>query len=224
MSSLATDIARDGATRVLRIVVLGASGRTGRLVVEQALGHGHEVTAFVRDPARVGLHSERLRVIVGDATLAEDLRAAIDGQDAVISVLGSGGERPVHVYSDGVANAIHAMSARGVRRLVVLSAVGVGTGGEGLPIAQRALRKLPGVRETCEDMERMEDDVMLSDLDWTIVRAASLTDGPLTGVYRTVEGPAVPKGSRISRADVAALLLKCAEGTRCLHRAVAIAY
>jgi putative NADH-flavin reductase len=73
-------------------------------------------------------------------------------------------------------------------------------------------------------MERMEGDVMLSDLDWTIVRAAALRDGPLTGIYRVVEGNAVPKGTHISRADLAALLLKCATGGFYVRRAVAVAY
>jgi putative NADH-flavin reductase len=212
----------DSATR--RILVLGASGQVGRQVVEQALGHGHEVTAFVRDPARLSVRDERLRVIIGDVTQAADVQTAVAGQDAVVSVVGADEQRPVHVYSDGVANTIHAMTARGVSRLVALSAIGVGTDGAGLPFAQRALRKLPAMRAVCEDMERMEDDIMLSDLDWTIVRASALTDGQLTGVYRVVEGPAVPKGSHISRADVAALLLKCAEGERFLRRAVAVAY
>ena len=152
------------------------------------------------------------------------MRAAVGGQDSLISVLGSKGERPVHVYSDGVANAIRAMTARGILRLVVLSAVGVRAEGSGLPFAQRALRTLPSARAVCEDMERMEGDLMLSDLDWTIVRAATLTNGPFTGVYRVVEGAAVPKGSQIARADVAALLLKCAEGDLHARRAVAVAY
>lgn len=213
-----------GGERCLRLLVLGAGGRTGRLVVKQALGHGHDVTAFVRDPARLGISNERLTVVVGDATQAGDVQAALAGRDAVVSTLGSGGERPVHVYSDGIANTIRGMTARGMTRLVALSAVGVGTDGSGLPFAQRALRKLPSMRAICEDMERMEGDIMLSDLDWTIVRASSLTDGRFTGVYRVVEGPVVPKGSQIARADVAAFLLKCAEGERYLRRAVAVAY
>jgi len=217
------DLTRD-SDRCMRLLVLGASGRTGRLVVEQALGHGHQVTAFVRDPSRLDLTSDRLRVITGDATQAADIQGALPGHDAVISALGSGSERPVHVYSDGIANTIRAMTARGMTRLVVLSAVGVGTDGSGLPLAQRALRKLPAMRAICDDMERMEGDLMLSDLDWTIVRASSLTDGPLTGIYRVVEGAVVPRGSQVARADVAALLLKCAEGELYLRRAVAVAY
>ena len=148
----------------------------------------------------------------------------MQGCDAVISTLGSRGERPVSVYSDGVANTIRAMTARGIRRLVVVSSSGVGANASQLSFAARAMRSLPGLRHVYEDMERMEGDVVLSDLDWTIVRPAALTDGPLTGIYRVVEGNMVPKGSKISRADVAALLLKCAQGGLYVHRAVAVAY
>ena len=208
----------------MRILVLGASGRTGRHVTEQALGHGHDVVALVRDPVGFRLWNEHLTVLEGDVTDPVAVQAAVEGCDAVISALGSRGERPVSVYSDGIANTIRAMTARGIRRLVVVSASGVGADDAGLSLAARAMRKLPGMRDVYEDMERMEGDVMLSDLDWTIVRPAGLTDGPLTGIYRVVEGNTVPTGSKISRADVAALLLKCAQGGLYAHRAVAVAY
>ena len=208
----------------MKILVLGASGGTGRHVVEQALGHGHDVVALVRDPSRFRLWNEHLKVVTGDVTDPVAVQTAVQGCDAVISALGSRGERPVSVYSDGVANTIRAMTARGIRRLVVVSSSGVGANASQLSFAARAMRSLPGLRPVYEDMERMEGDVMLSDLDWTIVRPAALTDGPLTGVYRVVEGNMVPKGSKISRADVAALLLKCAQGGLYVHRAVAAAY
>jgi len=208
----------------MRILVLGASGGVGRQAVEQALGHGHEVVAFVRGPAGLNLRSERLAVVTGDVTQAADVQRAMEGIDTVISALGSRGERPVNVYSDGIANTIRAMTARGVRRLVVVSSSGVGADASELSLAARAMRKLPNMRAVYEDMERMEGDVMLSDLDWTIVRPAALTDGPFTGIYRVVEGHSVPKGSKISRADVAALLVKCATGSLKVHRAIAAAY
>jgi uncharacterized protein YbjT (DUF2867 family) len=208
----------------MRILVLGASGGVGRLVVEQALGHGHDVTALVRDPERFDLRHAHLTVVAGDVTDPEPVRRAMEGADTVISALGSRGERPVNVYSDGIAITIRAMTARGVRRLVVVSSSGVGADPSGLSLAARAMRKLPNMRPVYEDMERMEGDVMLSDLDWTIVRPAALTDGPFTGIYRIVEGHSVPKGSKISRADVAALLVKCATGSLKVRRAIAVAY
>ena len=207
----------------MRLLVLGASGATGREIVRQALGHGHEVTALVRDPSRFEVADAHLRVVVGDATDATAIASAVEGQDAVASALGAHGERPVRVYSDGIADTIHAMTARGGRRLVVVSAAYVG-GSAGLPLSLRLLGRAPGVSALREDMERMEGDVQLSDLDWTIVRAAALTNGPFTGVYRTVENAAVPGGRRISRADLAALVLKCAEGSHFLRRTVAVAY
>lgn len=208
----------------MRILVLGAGGRIGRHVVEQALGHGHDVTAFVRDPSRFGLTGERLRVVTGDVLEPASVQAAVEGQDAVIAALGGGGERPVHVHSDGIANTIRAMVARGVPRLVVVSAAGVGGDARGLPLTYRLLMATPYMRDVYEDLERMEGDIQLSDLDWTVVRPAGLTDGPQTGHYRIVEGSVVPKGSRISRADVAAMLLKCAEAGLYPRRAVAVAY
>jgi putative NADH-flavin reductase len=208
----------------MRILVLGASGGTGQQVVEQALGHGHQVVAFVRDPGRLSFVHERLTVIAGDVTDAVAVQTALERCDCVISTLGSRGQRPVSVYSDGIANAIRAMTARGIRRLVVVSAAGAGTDSEDAPLRVRMMRKMSGLRPVYEDMERMEGDVMLSDLDWTIVRAAALRDGPLTGIYRVVEGNAVPKGTHISRADLAALLLKCATGGFYVRRAVAVAY
>lgn len=208
----------------LRLLVLGASGRTGRLVVEQALGHGHEVVGLVREPGALQAIPGRLSPVVGDVRDAATVSAAVKGCTAVVSCLGSRGERPVHVYSDGVANAIRAMSARGIRRLVVVSSSGVGALPEELSIRARAMRALPNVRPVYEDMERMEGDVQLSDLDWTIVRPAALNDGPFTGHYRVVPGHSVPGGKRISRADLAALVLKCAESDRYIRQSIAVAY
>lgn len=206
----------------MRILVLGAGGRTGRNIVEQALGHGHEVTAFLRDPS-VLEPRERLRIVAGDVTDAAAVRAAVADADAVVSAIGSGGRRPVTAISDGVANAIRAMSVRGVRRLVVVSAAGVNAAPGEAPLTLRAFAGSPLWRPVYDDLERMEGDVMLSDLDWTIVRPSGLTDGPLTGRYRTVAGSVVPKARKVSRADVAALVLKCAEGPLYSRMAVAVA-
>ncbi len=208
----------------MRLLVVGASGRTGRLAVEQALGHGHDVTAFVRDPSKLGVVHERLRVVAGDVTEPSTLGPAVDGQDAAISALGSPAAREVHAYSDGTANLLRAMTARGVHRLVVLSAAGAGDRSGRLPLSLRVLLASPGRREVYADMERMEGDVMLSDLVWTIVRPARLIDGPQIGHYRVVEGSIVPNGSQISRADLAGLLLKCAETDLYAGMAVSVAY
>ncbi|MDO8916025.1 MAG: NAD(P)H-binding protein [Coriobacteriia bacterium] len=207
----------------MRLLVVGASGRTGRLLVAQALGHGHDVTAFVRDANDI-TSGERLAVAAGDAADPAALAFAVEGQDAVISVLAPRRGEPASIYADGTANLVRAMTTRGVDRLVVASAAGLGGHKSELPLPYQALLLLPRLQRDYEAMEPMEGEVMLSDLEWTIVRAAVLSNKQQTGHYRVVEGPVVPKGLRISRADLAALLLKIAETGRYGRRVVAAAY
>ncbi len=209
---------------VLRLLVVGASGRTGVHVVEQALGHGHDVTAFVRDAADASAARDGLRVVAGDVADPTALARAVEGQDAVISVLAPGrGEAP-RIYADGTANLVRVMTAQGIDRLVVASAAGMGGHKRELPLRYQALLMLPRLRRDYAAMEDMEGDVILSDLDWTIVRAAALSNRSRTGHYRVVEGPVVPGGTRIARGDLAALLLKCAETDRYARQVVAVAY
>jgi putative NADH-flavin reductase len=208
----------------VKLLVVGASGRTGRLVVEQALGHGHEVTAFVRDPARLTMSHERLRVVVGDATAPATFAPALEGQDAVVSILGASHGSPPTVLADGAANLVRAMTARGIMRLVIVSAAGVGGHTGELPLLARAFSLMPVMRAIHEAQEAMEGEVMLSALDWTIVRAATLTSKERTGHYRVVEGPIVPGGKRIARGDLAAFVLKVAETGRYPRKIASIAY
>lgn len=207
----------------MRLLIVGASGRTGGFLVAQALGHGHHVTAFVREASDV-TPGERLRVVVGDAADPAALAPAVEGQEAVISVLAARRGDPAGIYADGTANLVRVMTARGAGRLVVASAAGVGGHKRELPLPYQALLLLPRLRRDYEAMEAMEGEVMLCDLEWTIVRAAVLSNRAQTGHYRVVEGPVVPKGLRISRADLAALLLKIAETGRYSRRVVAVAY
>jgi putative NADH-flavin reductase len=208
----------------VRLLVVGAAGRTGLLLVGQALGHGHEVTAFVHEADEPLPRSERLRVVIGDAADPAAVASAVDCQDAVISVLAARRGEPAGIYADGTANLVRAMTAKGVDRLVVASAAGLGGHKRELPIPYQVLLLLPRLRRDYEAMEAMEGDIMLSDLDWTIVRAAALSNRAQTGHYRVVEGPVVPGGLRLSRADLAALLLKIAEMGLYRRRIVAAAY
>lgn len=208
----------------MRILVLGASGPTGRLLVGQALGHGHEVTAFVRNPAQLLVEHERLRLLAEDAMEPASLSDAVEGQDAVISTLGARAGESARICTDGTANLVRAMVAQGVDRLVVVSAAGIGGHKRELPLAYQVVLLWPRLRADYRAIQIMEDDVMLTDLDWTIVRASVLTNRPQTGHYRVVDGPVVEGGMFISRGDLAALLLKCVETGRYVRRVVAVAY
>lgn len=208
----------------MRILVFGAAGRTGRLVVEQALGHGHDVTAFVHETP-LELTHDHLGVLRGDAMDFESVLAAVGGQTAVVSALGPGRSAAGITLSEGIGNIIHAMAVEGVHRLVVESASGT--------FARKDRRLSLGfrtmiatvLRATYDDLEAMEQRVMASDLDWTIVRPVGLTDGPLTGTYRlSLDGDLLSDASAISRADVAALMLKALSGETYVRRAVTIGY
>lgn len=199
----------------MRVLIVGASGATGRHLVDQALQAGHAVTAFVRDPARLPLTHAALRVVAGDAMRPESLGPAVDGHDAVVCILGAKpegadarrGQPGVPVCSAGTKQLIEAMTAAGVRRLVVVSSASVGESrGTGRFPAPWVLRTL--LREVMDDKEIQEAAVRGSGLDWTIVRPVKMTNGPRTG--RTQVGPALRwgLGSKVSRADVAAAVLE----------------
>ncbi len=192
----------------MKLVVIGATGRVGRQVVEQALAMGHEVIAVVRRPEAMTVRHDRLDVVRGDVLDPASLEKPIAASDAVISVVGSPDRKTTLVYSSGVVNIARAMDASGVRRLVCLSSIRVEPPRDRLVswllnrfIVQKVLRN------RLLDMERMELELRHSDLDWTVVRLPDLHDGPRTGRYRTAVNGRVRHARSLSRADVADYVL-----------------
>ncbi len=206
----------------MRVLVLG-EGATARLVMSQAIGHGHDVTVFARAEAG-DTAGRRPRLVTGAFSDASAVAEAVEGQRAVVLCLEPSSAGSTHDAADAAATVVRAMTARGVRRLVALSSFGVGASRGALPLSARALLLVACSREARDDLEHMEGDIMLSDLEWTIVRAARLTNGPQRGRYRVVDGAPVPGGTRIARADAAALLLKCAETSLYTRRIEYAAY
>jgi putative NADH-flavin reductase len=208
----------------VRLLAAGASGRTGRLFTALALQHGHEVTALVRDASRFRMSHERLRVVEGDALIPDTLPPALAGVDAVVSILAPRPRRDGRVYTEGTQNLADAAARAGVRRFVVVSAEGAGVTPEALPWAYRLVLRIPVVARLYPDIAQMERELEVrTDLDWTIVRAAVLTNGPRTGAYRTAVGDVVPRGLLISRADLAEFLLGVVERDEYVRQRVALA-
>ena len=190
----------------LKIVVFGASGRTGRNIVEQALSRGHEVTAFIhktRDPER----PEVLQIVEGDVLNVADVEKAVAGKEAVLSALGrSRTQKPVTF--PGTKNIADAMKRAGVQRLVVESAFGAGDSAKEISSLDRLFVRGILLRTAFKDKDMMEDHVEKTDLKWTIVRPSRLTDGTKRGNYRAGERIPLSIASGISRADVADFMLK----------------
>jgi len=211
----------------MELTVLGATGRTGRQVVRQALDAGHGVTAVVRDRAGLRVDGSRLRVVTADVMDPHGLAPAIEGRDAVISALGPHGRGPTVVCSGGVHSAVEAMHATGVRRIVAVSAAPVAPLPPGEPLLMRRFVD-PLIRRAFAnvyaDLTVMEEALRRGDCDWTVVRPPRLSDKPLTGVYRSVTDGAVPHGRSISRADLAHAVLAVLHAPDTIRTAVAIAY
>jgi putative NADH-flavin reductase len=208
----------------MRLLVVGANGRTGRLLVRRALDHGHDVTAFVRSAPAPGSSDPRASTIVGDALSPETLPPAMAGQDAVVSLLAPRPRRNGRVYVEGTRNLADAAAAAGVRRFVAVSAEGAGVDPRLLPLGYRLVMRIPVVARLYPDIARMDRDLEgRSQLDWTIVAPAVLTNGPSTGGYRVVAGGVVPGGLSLSRADLAAFLLEVVESGAHVHERVSVA-
>ncbi|GAB3796920.1 NAD(P)H-binding protein [Spirosoma humi] len=192
----------------MQLLVVGATGGTGRQVVEQALQAGHFVTAFVRDPAKLSIQHPNLTLLTGDVLKPETVLPAVRRQDVVICSLGSRPGQSDRAVAEGTRNLIAAMRRAAVQKLFVVSSLGVGTSYEEASLPSKLIIKtlLSGVMA---EKEKQEQAVRESELDWTIVRPTSLTNGPITGHYRIGEHLPFSRFDfpRISRADVAAFLL-----------------
>jgi putative NADH-flavin reductase len=203
----------------MRLLILGATGGTGRALVEQASGRGHQVTAFVRSPQKLGAPRDGVTVLRGDPLSVADLSTVLPGHDAVLTAIGPPGVGRTTIFRDSGRSAVEAMSAAGPRRLLVVSLAALFENA-GLTVA---LFRHIVLRNIVVDAAEMERSVISSGLDWTIVRPPRLTNGPLTRLYRVADGR-MPRGRvSVSRADVAHFLLNELEERRHLHEIVGMA-
>jgi len=205
----------------MKIAVIGSTGKTGKEIIRQALAAGHKVTAFLRDPARLDMVNEKLETVQGDIFKPETLSQAIQNQDAVIVALGTGqslGKSTVR--STGTANTIEVMKNNNVRRLIVVSAMGVGESWKDLSLFNRFFFATL-LKSSRTDHEAQEQFIKNSGLDWTIIRPSGLTDDPKTGRYNSGTGIR-SKTSRIPRGDVAHLILNSLNGDSTFRNAITI--
>jgi len=199
----------------MNLLVLGATGGTGRLVVEKALAAGHTVTALVRSHENLATSQPNLRVITGSATDLESVAGALEGADAVISTLGGAGS----VIADSTAAIVAGARQTGVRRVVVLSSWLVER--DRMSPVLRLATSI-AMKGLIKDKSAGEQLLRKSDLDWTIVYASMLGDGPTTGSIVLPESTDWSLSQRISRADVATWLIQAATSRQPSGRSVRI--
>ncbi len=200
----------------MKLFVIGATGRTGREIVQQALERGHYVTAFVRSPESMTLKNDRLTVLKGDAMDENQLFEAMQNHDAVLSALGPRKVfKPSSLLQDSALATTRAMKRAGVKRLLVLSAAAHFPG-----IPNRIVSFV--LRSHMRDSRAMEEVVQTSGLDWTIARPPRLTEEDYTS-YRRREGAAPKMGFTLARKAVAAFMLDAIEQQKHFRKIVGIA-
>jgi putative NADH-flavin reductase len=212
-----------GSQQSLKLVVLGATGGTGLELVRQALQRGHVVTALVRSRDRLREFRDRINVKEGDLLNRASLQHVLQDHDVVLS--GFGPRAPVAKADANLlerfARALAtAMPPAGVRRVIVESVAFLFKDSIFPPAYLLGRVFFSG---TVADASAMERIFANTDLEWTMVRPPQLTDKPYTGKYRVREGHLPSFGLKISRADVADLMIKLAENHSSIRKVVGIA-
>lgn len=250
----------------MKIVIFGATGGTGRKLVEQALQQGHVVTAFARDPNKVKVSHKNLRVAKGNVLDLDSVKSALQGQGAALSALGvrpaiwffllvaiacqvlarftelSGWvnllvrvglplavlplfQRRTTTLSEGTKNILRVMEELGVSRFVCESSLGVGDSRGQLGTFANVFFIPLFLRNIFADKEIQERAITGSPVEWVIVRPAVLTNGPLTGKYKSWIGtPEQPIRHKVSRADTADFMLRQLADDRYLRKTPGLSY
>jgi uncharacterized protein YbjT (DUF2867 family) len=209
----------------MRVLLLGATGGTGREIVREAGAQGHSVVALVRSRTNAtGLAGAEL--VEGDARDEQALSRALEGCSGVISSLGTPMSpfREVTLLSVATRALVTAMESRNVRRLVCITGLGAGDSrGHGGFLFDNLFFPLL-LRKVYEDKNRQEDIVRASKLDWVLVRPVVLNDKPARGTVRAQTDLSGIHGGAVSRSDVAKFVVQQLTDDTWLRRAPLITW
>ena len=210
-----------------KILLFGATGRTGSLVLQYALAKGDAVTALVRNPGKLTVKNNRLTIVQGLPTRDDDVRNAMAGCDAVISTLSALSMpeilsfrkvAPPHTLERSIQNAVAAMKERSLKRIVTLSSIGVGDSHPYAPWFMRLMIRITNFKIVFADHTRQEALLMASDLDWTIARPVALNNNEQAKALQ-VTYHQTPSPFTISRKQVARFMVDCLDGDEYIRKA-----
>lgn len=210
----------------MKILIFGATGKTGMEAVKQALEKGHDVMAFVRDPQKMTITHEKLSLIKGDVIDTSAVESAVKGVDGVIVALGASADMQADiVLAQGTKNIIDAMKQHGIKRLVIQSSYpmsGYEDGIEFLKQVGMGEEQINMMKPVLDDKRKQIEAVLQSGLEFVVVKPMMLTDEAKTGKYRVDENLAVKPGDKISRADVADFMLNALGSSQFVGKIVTI--
>lgn len=210
----------------MKITIFGASGATGTCLARRALDVGHEVTAVVRDPARMTLPVQpRLCVITAGVMDPAAITPAVADTGAVITTIAPHGTGRSSLREDSTRSIMQAMHKTGARRLLFVSGSVVTDQGESpyLRYLLKPMARHTFLRHVTADFLAAEAEIHASDLDWTIFRPPSLNDKPARGTYRAAVDRNLPRCFSITRADLAACMINRLDDPASIHRHVCAA-
>ena len=213
-----------------RITLFGATGRVGRMLLDLAIADGHEVTALVRDPAKLSAKHARLTVRPGDALDPPAVRDAVRGATAVLGALGlprdaagePAGEDPA--LSTSMANIAAAMQDLGVKRLVAIAGAGILQDPRTGALSVDAEDYPPALVRFASEHRRVYETLRASSLEWTLVCPPRMPSGMRTGRYRTAVDKLPEGGTTVSAEDVAAFTYSALTRDAFVGKRVGIAY
>jgi putative NADH-flavin reductase len=206
----------------MKVAILGASGMTGKQLIEQGLAAGHTIIGLARSPEKILFDDPRVIKRKADAFDTASVVAALEGAEAVITTVGKRDLRDKRINLSTAAHVgvVAGMQAHNIRRLLVISSTGAAR------IKRKGIQRniyLFLRRKYYRDMYEMEQQVMASGLDVTMLRAPLLYDGPSTARYKVIEDETYPNGIKISRTDVAQFLIHELSENAWINRVIAIA-
>ncbi len=209
----------------MKLLIFGATGGTGSQLVKQSLEKGYTVTAFVRNPNKLNIEHTNLKVVQGDVMDSTSVEQALQGQDAVVCVLGAGNNMKSSIRSQGTQQIIQGMEKVGIKRFICQSTMGAGDSWENLNFFWKYIMFGFLLRKPFVDHQKQENYVQQSRLDWTIIRPGAFVEGTHTGNYRHgFPGNDKTSQLKISRADVADFILKQLTDDTYLGKTPALSY
>ena len=193
----------------MKILIIGASRGIGKALLACANHDNYQITVLARYPEKVNAQGTNLQVVQGDVLNPDDLKRAVDQQDAVISCIGVPITfKPVTLFSKAAENLVAAMKDHSNQKLIAVTGIGAGDSkGHGGFLYDKIFKPL-FLKTIYQDKDREEAIIASSNLDWLIVRPAGLTNGPRTGIYHVITDLEGVVAKRISRNDVADFILK----------------
>jgi putative NADH-flavin reductase len=208
----------------MKILIFGATGGTGRQLLQQGLDQGHHITAFVRNPTKLTIKNKNLVLVKGNILNEKDVSSAMKGQEVIISVLGNKTSSALResntIISESIGIIISQIKANNVMRLLFVASFGVN---EKIFLPEKLFIRLV-LKNIFADIPKQEELIKKSGLDWTIVHPARLVNAPKTEKYEADEQLPIGLFSKIARSDVADFLLKNVDSKKYYRKIITISY